>query len=235
MKAVILAGGKGTRFGSITKSIPKPMIKLGTKPIIWHILKLLSLKGINDFIICTGYKENIIRNYLSNIKENWKIKCIYTGLNTQTAKRIGLISKYIKEDIFLMTYGDGLSNINLKKLIKTHEKQKKLVTVTAVSPIPRFGALSIKKNIVRKFNEKPKDTKNLINGGFFILEKKIFNYLNFKKNVMWEQEPMIKLTKDKQLAAYIHRGFWHPMDTERDQKYLNILLKKNPLWLKNEF
>ena len=232
MKAVILAGGKGTRFGSITKSIPKPMIKIGTKPIIWHILKLLSLRGINDFIICTGYKENIIRNYLSNIKENWKIKCIYTGLNTQTAKRIGLISKYIKEEIFLMTYGDGLSNINLRKLIKTHEKQKKLVTVTAVSPIPRFGALSIKKNIVRKFNEKPKDIKNLINGGFFIIEKKIFKYLNLKKNVMWEQEPMIKLTKDKQLAAYIHRGFWHPMDTERDQKYLNILQKKNPLWLK---
>jgi len=232
MKAVILAGGKGTRFGSITKSIPKPMIKLGTKPIIWHILKLLSLRGINDFIICTGYKENIIRNYLSNIKENWKIKCIYTGLNTQTSKRIGLISNYIKEDIFLMTYGDGLSNINLKKLIKTHKKQKKLVTVTAVSPIPRFGALSIKKNIVKKFNEKPKDTKNLINGGFFILEKKIFNYLNLKKNVMWEQEPMIKLTRDKQLAAYIHKGFWHPMDTERDQKYLNVLLKKNPLWLK---
>ncbi len=232
MKAVILAGGKGTRFGSITKSIPKPMIKLGTKPIIWHILKLLSLRGINDFIICTGYKENIIRNYLSNIKENWKIKCIYTGLNTKTSKRIGLISNYIKEDIFLMTYGDGLSNINLKKLIKTHKKQKKLVTVTAVSPIPRFGALSIKKNIVKKFNEKPKDTKNLINGGFFILEKKIFNYLNLKKNVMWEQEPMIKLTRNKQLAAYIHKGFWHPMDTERDQKYLNMLLKKNPLWLK---
>ncbi len=232
MKAVILAGGKGTRFGSITKSIPKPMIKLGRKPIIWHILKLLSLRGINDFIICTGYKENIIRNYLSNIKENWKIKCIYTGLNTQTSKRIGLISNYIKEDFFLMTYGDGLSNINLKKLIKTHKKQKKLVTVTAVSPIPRFGALSIKKNIVKKFNEKPKDTKNLINGGFFILEKKIFNYLNLKKNVMWEQEPMIKLTRDKQLAAYIHKGFWHPMDTERDQKYLNMLLKKNPLWLK---
>ena len=208
------------------------MIKLGTKPIIWHILKLLSLRGINDFIICTGYKENIIRNYLSNIKENWKIKCIYTGLNTQTSKRIGLISNYIKEDIFLMTYGDGLSNINLKKLIKTHKKQKKLVTVTAVSPIPRFCALSIKKNIVKKFNEKPKDTKNLINGGFFILEKKIFNYLNLKKNVMWEQEPMIKLTRDKQLAAYIHKGFWHPMDTERDQKYLNMLLKKNPLWLK---
>ena len=208
------------------------MIKLGTKPIIWHILKLLSLRGINDFIICTGYKEKIIRNYLSNIKENWKIKCIYTGLNTQTSKRIGLISNYIKEDIFLMTQGDGLSNINLKKLIKTHKKQKKLVTVTAVSPIPRFGALSIKKNIVKKFNEKPKDTKNLINGGFFILEKKIFNYLNLKKNVMWEQEPMTKLTRDKQLAAYIHKGFWHPMDTERDQKYLNILLKKNPLWLK---
>ena len=126
MIAVILAGGKGTRFGSITKSIPKPMIKIGNKPIIWHILKSLSLRGINNFLICTGYKEKIIRDYLSKLNENWSVKCVYTGLNTKTAKRIGLVSKYIKEDKFLMTYGDGLSNINLNKLLQTHNQKKKI-------------------------------------------------------------------------------------------------------------
>jgi len=232
MIAVILAGGKGTRFGSITKSIPKPMIKIGNKPIIWHILKSLSLRGINNFLICTGYKEKIIRDYLSKLNENWSVKCVYTGLNTKTAKRIGLVSKYIKEDKFLMTYGDGLSNINLNKLLQTHNQKKKLATVTAVPPIPRFGAVRVSNNLVNKFNEKPKENKNLINGGFFILETKLFKKINLKKNVMWEQEPMIKLTKKKQLAAYIHKGFWYPMDTERDQNYLNELLKKNAPWLK---
>ncbi len=234
MQAVILAGGKGTRFGSVTKTIPKPMVRIGNKPIIWHILKLLSNRGISEFIICTGYKESIIRKYLSSLKEDWKIKCIYTGINTQTAKRIGLISKHIKEDYFLMTYGDGLSNIDIKKLISTHKRKKKLATVTAVSPIPRFGALKIENNLVKKFNEKPKDSKNLINGGFFVLERKIFDYLNLNKNVMWEQEPMIKLTKNKMLAAYTHNGFWYPMDTERDQKYLTHLYAKNPIWLKKK-
>ena len=232
MIAVILAGGKGTRFGSLTKSIPKPMIKIGKKPIIWHILKSLSLRGINNFLICTGYKEKIIRDYLSKLNENWSIKCVYTGLNTKTARRIGLVSKYIKEDKFLMTYGDGLSNINLNKLLQTHMKKKKLATVTAVPPIPRFGAVRVSNNLVNKFNEKPKENKNLINGGFFILETKLFKKINLKKNVMWEQEPMIKLTKKKQLAAYIHKGFWYPMDTERDQNYLNEVLKKNAPWLK---
>ena len=195
MIAVILAGGKGTRFGSLTKSIPKPMIRIGKKPIIWHILKLLSLRGINKFIVCTGYKEKIIRDYLYNLKEKWQIKCIYTGINTNTAKRIGLIKKYITDDKFLMTYGDGLSDINLNKLLRLHKFKKKLATVTAVSPIPRFGSINIYNQLVKKFNEKPKDTKNLINGGFFILDKKIYQYLDLKKNVMWEQEPMIKLTK----------------------------------------
>ena len=232
MQAVILAGGKGTRFGFKTKFVPKPMIKIGNKPIIWHLLKLLSLRGIKEFIICTGYKEKIIKSYLLNLKENWDIKCVYTGLNTQTAKRIGLISKYIKEEEFLMTYGDGLSNINLKKLLETHRKKKKLATVTAVSPIPRFGSLKIVNNLVSKFNEKPKDHKNLINGGFFILNKKIFKILNLKKNVIWEQEPMFKLKKKNKLAAYIHKGFWYPMDTERDQKYLRVLLKQKAPWLK---
>ncbi len=226
MQAVILAGGKGTRFGDITKKIPKPMIKIGNKPIIWHIIKHLSSKGIKQFIVCTGYKESIIRKYLSTLKENWDIKCVYTGLNTLTGKRVGKISKYIKGEFFLMTYGDGVSDINLKKLIQTHKKKNKLATVTAVSPAPRFGSLKISKNIVTKFSEKPVEKKNLINGGFFILDKKIFNFLNLKLNVMWEQEPLINLTKKKQLAAYIHKGFWYAMDTERDQKYLNDIKKR---------
>ena len=226
MQAVILAGGKGTRFGEATKKIPKPMIKIGNKPIIWHIIKYLSSQGIKQFIICTGYKEKIIRKYFSSIKENWDIKCVYTGLNTLTGKRIGMISKYIKEDHFLMTYGDGVSNVNLKKLIKTHMKMKKLATVTAVSPVPRFGAIKISGNLVNKFAEKPTDAKNLINGGFFILNREIFNFLDLQVNDMWEQQPMIKLTKKKQLAAYIHKGFWYPMDTERDQNYLKDIKKK---------
>ena len=226
MQAVILAGGKGLRFGEVTKNIPKPMIKIGNKPIIWHILKYLSAQGIKQFIICTGYKEIIIRKFFLSIKENWDVKCVYTGLNTSTGKRIGMISKYIKEDHFLMTYGDGVSNVNIKKLIKRHKEKNKLATVTAVSPVPRFGALKISDNLVNKFAEKPKDNKNLINGGFFILKKEIFNFLDLKSNNMWEQLPMIKLTKKKQLAAYTHKGFWHPMDTERDQNTKFYQIKK---------
>lgn len=231
MYAVILAGGKGSRLGSLTKSIPKPMVKIGGKPIIWHLLKILNSNGINNFIICLGYKGNVIKNYLSKLNNRWNIKCLDTGLNTLTAKRIFLVKKHIKSQKFLMTYGDGLANINLKKLYKLHCKKKKIATVTAVSPIPRFGSLVIKKNNVTKFNEKPKDNKNLINGGFFILDKKIFDIINLNKNVMWEQEPMKILTKKKQLSAYFHSDFWHPMDTERDQKYLNELyLKKKIPW-----
>ncbi len=231
MYAVILAGGKGSRLGSLTKSIPKPMVKIGGKPIIWHLLKILNSNGINNFIICLGYKGNVIKNYLGKLNNRWNIKCLDTGLNTLTAKRIFLVKKHIKSQKFLMTYGDGLANINLKKLYKLHCKKKKIATVTAVSPIPRFGSLVIKKNNVTKFNEKPKDNKNLINGGFFILDKKIFDIIDLNKNVMWEQEPMKILTKKKQLSAYFHSDFWHPMDTERDQKYLNELyLKKKIPW-----
>ncbi len=231
MFAVILAGGKGSRLGSLTKSIPKPMVKIGGKPIIWHLLKILNSNGINDFIICLGYKGNVIKNYLKKQKYNWNIQCLDTGQDTLTAKRIFLVKDYIKSDKFLMTYGDGLANIDLKKLYNLHCKKKKIATVTAVSPIPRFGSLQIKKNNVTKFNEKIKDNKNLINGGFFILDKKIFNVINLNKNVMWEQEPMKILTKKKQLTAYFHKSFWHPMDTERDQKYLNELsMKKKVPW-----
>ena len=234
MQAIILAGGKGTRLGSITKKIPKPMVKIGSKPIIWHIMNHLSSHGINDFIICTGYKEKIIKKYFLNLKKKWNVKCIYTGLNTLTGRRIGLISKYIKNNDFLMTYGDGVSSINLKKLIKTHKKKNKLATVTAVSPIPRFGALNINNNLVTKFAEKSSENTNLINGGFFILKKDIFKFLDLKKNVMWEQQPMLVLTKKKQLAAYVHKGFWYPMDTERDQKFLNEIRKKKLHCFKND-
>ena len=225
MFAVILAGGKGSRLGSLTKSIPKPMVKIGGKPIIWHLLKILNSNGINDFIICLGYKGNVIKNYLKKQKYNWNIQCLETGQDTLTAKRIFLVKDYIKSQKFLMTYGDGLANINLKKLYNLHCKKKKIATVTAVPPIPRFGSLQIKKNNVIKFNEKIKDNKNLINGGFFILDKKIFKVINLNKNVMWEQEPMKILTKKKQLTAYFHKSFGTQW-IQRDQKYLNELSMK---------
>ena len=230
MKVVILAGGYGTRLGEETKKKPKPLVKIGGKPIIWHIIKIYSYYGINEFIICLGYKGNVIRNYVSKIKENWKIDCVNTGANTITGKRINLIRKKINEDIFLMTYGDGLANINIKKLLKLHNKKKKIATVTAVAPIPRFGSLKLKNNVVVSFSEKIAQTENLINGGFFILNRKVFDFMDLSKNVMWEQEPMSNLTKKKQLAAYRHKGFWCPMDTERDQKFLNKLYKKGAPW-----
>lgn len=228
MKAVILAGGKGTRLAEETKLYPKPMVLIGGKPIIWHILKILFRNGIKDFIICIGYKGKVIENYFRNIKEPWNVICVYTGKNTFTGKRLGLIEKYLKkEEYFLMTYGDGLANINVKKLLALHKKKKLLATVTAVLPQPRFGKLKIKNNIVQDFNEKKTDYKNLINGGYFILNKKIFQFLDLKKNVMWEEYPLKQLTKIKQLSAYVHKSFWYPMDTLRDKIFLNNLWTKN--------
>ena len=225
MIGVILAGGKGSRLGSLTKITPKPMVKIAGKPILWHILKILSSQGIKEFIICLGYK-----GYVSKLKAEFKVKCIKTGENTLTARRIFLIKNEIQSDRFLMTYGDGVSNINISKLIKLHKKKKRIATVTAVNPIPRFGSLRLKNDLVTGFSEKVVDENNLINGGFFILEKKIFDFIDLSKNVMWEQDPMLKLTKNKQLSAYYHKGFWHCMDTERDYKYLNKLYKKNAPW-----
>ena len=204
MIGVILAGGKGSRLGSLTKVTPKPMIKVGGKPILWHILKILSSQGIKEFIICLGYKGNIIKNYISKEKFDFNVKCVSTGENTLTARRIFLIKNEIKSERFLMTYGDGVSNINISKLLKLHIKKKKIATVTAVNPIPRFGSLRLKNDLVTGFSEKVVDENNLINGGFFILERKIFNFVDLSKNVMWEQDPMIKLTKNKELSAYYH-------------------------------
>ena len=230
MDVVILAGGKGSRLGYLTKSIPKPMVKIGNKPIIWHLMKIFASQGHKNFIVCLGYKGNVLKKYFSKIKEDWNIKCIDTGQETLTAKRLYKIKKYISSKKFFMTYGDGLANISLKSLYKIHCKTKKIATVTAVSPLPRFGSLIIKKDIVVNFREKNKDNKNLINGGFFVLDKQIFKTLDLNKNVMWEMEPMASLTKKNQLSAYKHKGFWHPMDTDRDRDLLNKLYKVSPFW-----
>jgi len=230
MYAVILAGGKGSRLGSLTKSIPKPMVSIGGKPIIWHIMKIFASQGITNFIICLGYKGGVLKKFFSNIKENWNIECVNTGQNTLTAKRLYLVRNLIKSEKFFMTYGDGLANINLKSLYNLHCKKKKIATVTAVAPLPRFGSVILKNGLVVNFKEKINDSKNLINGGFFVLEKKIFKTLNLNKNIMWEKEPMEKLTKLRQLSAYNHKGFWHPMDTERDRDFLNNLNKSKAPW-----
>ena len=247
MQTVILAGGYGTRIIEETISKPKPMIEIGGKPILWHIMKIYSSYGFNEFIICLGYKSDIIKEYFINylynnndieiststkqikiIKkknyENWNIKLIDTGLHTKTASRLHKISSLIKSKNFFMTYGDGLSNVKLDKLLKFHINNKKYATVTAVNPIPRFGNLELKNNEIINFKEKiNKNNIELINGGFFVLRKEIFDFIDPNKNQMWEEAPMQKLTKKGQLAGYYHNNFWHPVDTMRDKKYLDEL------------
>ena len=231
MKAVILAGGFGTRFGKMTNSMPKPMIKIGKSPIILHIIKYFKSYGINDFHILIGYKGKIIKNYFKNFKDkSININLIETGLNTMTGGRLKKLEKIIKkEENFILTYGDGLCNVNINKLIKFHLKHKKICTVTAVHPPGRFGNLNIKKSRVKSFNEKPQLKESWINGGFFILNKKIFNYIK-SSNTVFELGPMKKLASKEELMAYKHDGFWQCMDTLREKKYLEKLWKTNPLW-----
>lgn len=239
MKAVILAGGYGTRLYEETKNIPKPMVKIGSKPILWHIMKIYSYYGVNEFIICCGYKKNIIKKYFEDFqtkkknkkKENWKIRLIDTGKNTLTGGRLKRIEKFIlKEKFFFFTYGDGVSNINIKKLINFHLKHKKLATVTAVKPPGRYGVLSINNSFVKNFSEKKKGGDGYINGGFFILSPKVIKYIKNDKTV-WEKDPMFLLAKKKQLMAFKHHGFWQSMDTYRDKLQLeNIWRTKNAHW-----
>jgi len=239
MKAVILAGGYGTRLYEETKNIPKPMVKIGSKPILWHIMKIYSYYGVNEFIICCGYKKNIIKKYFEDLqtkkknkkKENWKIRLIDTGKNTLTGGRLKRIEKFIlKEKFFFFTYGDGVSNINIKKLINFHLKHKKLATVTAVKPPGRYGVLSINNSFVKNFSEKKKGGDGYINGGFFILSPKVIKYIKNDKTV-WEKDPMFLLAKKKQLMAFKHHGFWQSMDTYRDKLQLeNIWRTKNAHW-----
>lgn len=247
MKVVILAGGFGTRLSEETDLRPKPMVEIGEKPILWHIMKIYSYYGFNDFIICLGYKGYMIKEYFANyflhqsdvtidIKNNkiethhckaepWKVTLVDTGLNTMTGGRIKRIQKYIN-DTFMLTYGDGVSDINIKELIKYHKKMKKSVTVTAVQPSGRFGAIEIdEKGNVYSFMEKPKGDGSWINGGFFVLEPDIFNYIK-DDNSIWEREPLENLTKDGKVCAYKYSGFWKCMDTLRDKIELEKLWKE---------
>tara|TARA_Y100001958_G_C21210271_1_gene536061 strand:- start:180 stop:902 length:723 start_codon:yes stop_codon:yes gene_type:complete len=240
MQTVFLAGGMGTRLSEETHKIPKPMIKIGKYPILFHIMKHYSNFNFREFIVCGGYKFNYIRNIFSKNKNlfnrqklNWNVNVINTGLKTQTGARIKKIKKYIKdENLFFMTYGDGVTNVNINKLLQFHKKHKKIATLTAVRPLPRFGNIKLNKNKVSNFSEKDQLQEGWINGGFFVLNREVFDYIDNRENCIFEKEPLQNLSKNGQLMAYKHEGFWHPMDTLRDKNYLNELCKKRKLnWL----
>ncbi len=239
MKVIILAGGKGTRISEYTKIIPKPMIKIGNKPILIHIMQHFLKYGHKDFYIAMGYKSNVITNYFKNFKKlnepfNHKINkskvlitLSFTGDNVLTGGRIKKMSRFVnKNENFLFTYGDGVSNVNINKLIKFHKKNRKLITVTAVRPPARFGEITLKRNLVKSFKEKPQVTEGWINGGFFITNHKFFKLIKGDKTIL-EKEPLEKAVSKKQLLAFKHSGFWKCMDTLRDRKVLDKIYKEN--------
>jgi len=225
MKVVILAGGFGTRLSEYTKSIPKPLVSIAKEPMLIHIMRLYEKYGFKEFIIALGYKGSLIKKYFKKKKFNWNIKLVDTGLKTMTGGRIKRLKKYIGNETFLLTYGDGLSDLNLHNLIKLHKKKKKIATLTAVRPPARFGAIKINGSQVNYFKEKSKLDEGWINGGFFVFEPEIFKYIKNDKTFL-EKEPMQKLSKNKQLIAFKHRGFWQCMDTLRDKKILEEKFKK---------
>jgi glucose-1-phosphate cytidylyltransferase len=249
MKAVILAGGFGTRLSEATNLIPKPMVEIGGKPILWHIMKTYSHHGINDFIICCGYKGYIIKEYfanyfrhnsditvdlvensvqvLDNFAEPWKITMIDTGLNTMTGGRIKRIQKYVGDEPFLLTYGDGVADINIEESINFHKNSDKLLTVTAYKPSGKFGALDISEDgKVSSFMEKPAGDGNWINAGYFICQPEVFDFIKNGDNTIFEQSPLETIAKEGKMNAFKHRGFWKPMDTLRDNIELNEMWEK---------
>ena len=225
MNVVILAGGLGTRLSEYTKLVPKPMVKIGGKPIILRIINLYKKYGFNEFYIALGYKGNVIRNFFKKRIKDVKINLIETGKNTMTGGRLKRLKKYLKNETFLMTYGDGVSDINIKKLINFHKKNKSVMTLTAVRPIARFGSIKIKGDYVYYFKEKSSVDEGWINGGFFVIEPKIFKYIKNDKTHL-EREPFEKLTKKKNIKAFKHKGFWQCMDTKRDKDLLDKIIKK---------
>jgi glucose-1-phosphate cytidylyltransferase len=246
---VILAGGFGTRISEKTKIIPKPMINIGKDPIIIHIIKKYHKAGIESFIIATGYKFNVINNFFKSKCLNYdkigknsylfdykikkkiiKIKTIYTGQKTLTGTRLLKLKKYIKTKKFFLTYGDGLSDVNLNELLNFHNNHKKTATITGVRPPVRFGELIIKNDLVTSFKEKPQLNDGWINGGFFVFDNTFFKIINKKINVMLERQPLESLTRKKKLVAFKHKGFWQCMDTLRDYNILKKLNKKNAPW-----
>ncbi len=240
MQAVILAGGRGTRISEESLLRPKPLIEIGDRPIIWHLMKHYSHHGINDFIICCGYKGELLKEYFLNFGiyssditinvknkkiqyhkknfENWKITLIDTGANTQTGGRLKRVKNYLN-NTFCFTYGDGLSDIDIKKSIKFHKAHKGMATMTTVQPAGRFGSVKVKKGLVENFIEKPLGDGGWVNGGFFVLQKKVIDYIK-NDSTIWEKDPLVNLSKDKELYGFNHKGFWHPMDTIRDKEYL---------------
>ncbi len=242
MKVVILAGGLGTRISEETTIKPKPMVEIVDEPILWHIMKIYYAQGFKDFIICAGYKQHIIKDYFVNYLHNhvdlevdfknntithfgrhledWKVTIVDTGKYTMTGGRIKRIEKYVNGETFMLTYGDGLANIDLNQLLKSHDKSKYYVTVTAVQPKGRFGSLDIDESgVVRKFQEKPPGDGFWVNAGFYVMEQDVFDYIEGDETV-WENEPMSNLARDRRLNAYKHTGFWKPMDTMTDKKGL---------------
>jgi glucose-1-phosphate cytidylyltransferase len=244
IKAVILAGGKGSRLSEETVSRPKPLVEVGGRPILWHIMKSYAAHGINDFVICLGYKGFMIKEYFLNYgmhnvditintrggvelhhqsAEDWRITLAETGEETQTGGRLKQVRRYLGDDeIFCMTYGDGVGDINITESIAFHKKHGKLATVSAVRPLARFGSLDIQDGQVRNFVEKPMTEGGLINGGYFVLSPKVIDYID-SPSTLWEKEPLEHLARDRQLMAYEHHGFWQPMDTLRDRNQLEEL------------
>lgn len=251
MKAVILVGGYGTRLSEHTTRIPKPMVEIGGKPILWHIMKYYSSFGVNEFVLCLGYKGHVIKDYFMNLRaqvsdlevdldsgtakflsngaEPWKITMINTGLDTGTGGRLSKIRQYVKDETFHMTYGDGLADVDLQKLVETHEAGDNLVTVTGILPVSRYGYLETFSNDstqVESFREKPEVEEHVrINGGFFVIDDKALDYVT-DESEMWEKGPMEKLVRDQQLGLHRHDGFWQCMDTQRDRNVLEDIWSK---------
>jgi len=260
MKVVILAGGLGTRLSEETKVIPKPMVEIGGKPILWHIMKIYSHYGFNEFIICLGYKGYMIKEYFANYFlhrsdvtidvcsnkvtihnnncEPWKVTLVDTGTETMTGGRVKRVRQYIGNETFMMTYGDGVGDVNIKELVDFHKKNKKLATVTVVTPVSRWGSVSISNNNeVLSFIEKPAENDSWINGGFFVLEPEVIDYIK-DDSIPFEREPMETISKKQQLVAYKHKGFWKPMDTLRERNELDAMCQSNNapwmVWGKDE-
>ena len=226
MKAVILAGGYGTRISEESYLKPKPMIEIGGKPILWHILKTYSKYDVNEFVICCGYKGEQIKEYFTKLDStSWDIQLVDTGLDTLTGGRLKRIQDHI-DDTFCVTYGDGLSDIDISRLISFHKEKKVLATLTAIHPPERFGVLNLSGDYVMEFHEKHSGVDSWINGGFFVFEPGIFDYLQDDLTIL-EKTPLETLAKEKKLAAFKHNGFWYPMDTQRDKKYLENLWSSN--------
>ncbi len=256
MKVLILAGGLGSRLSEETTLKPKPMVEIGGKPILWHIMKIYSSYGFNEFIILCGYKGYMIKEYFTNYyshmaditvdmventlthhknnAEPWKITLIDTGLKTMTGTRIKKVHKYIGNETFMLTYGDGVGNINIPELLDFHTQHKKAITLTAVQPEGRFGSLYIdENNKVESFQEKPKGNDSWINAGFFVCEPKVLNYINDNDNVIFEREPLEHLAVNNELYTYKHKGFWKPMDTLRDKTQLEQMIENGTApWIK---